>query len=115
MARTALTVKNYGRGPARLRVDNIAVVNGDVANGHTVPNDGATAFDVANTSVDTDYDVTVHVRGDVEGQSVTVVETVTHGQTLGFGPYPVSVYGANLLVDVENAALHFTRVFRLPV
>jgi hypothetical protein len=95
-------------------VDNFVAINGDAVNGHTIPNDGRLCFDISNTHATLDYAVTVIPRGTIEGVGVTVPETVVHLQTRGFGPYPVDIYGANLLVDIENAALHFVRVFRVP-
>jgi hypothetical protein len=115
MARTPVTTTvTYGRGDSAPRVDNFVAINGDTVNGHTIPNDGRTCFDMANTHGSIDYAVTVVPRGTIEGVGVVVPETVVHGQTRGFGPYPIDIYGANLLVNVENAALHFVKVFRLP-
>lgn len=81
-----------------------AETNGQVGDGNYANNSGRTIIIARNASVDTNYDVTVHVRKEVEGKNVEEhVKEVAFGTTQVFGPYPVSEYGTEIWVNVEHA------------
>lgn len=116
MARTALT-------PARISIAGLDVdttnngTAGDAVNGNVVEdiNNGTTLFViVANTSVDTAYDVTFVTTATVGNQAYTVedeVIEVAFGDVKAFGPFPLAEFGTSLQIDVENAALLLQAVY----
>lgn len=113
MARAALT-------PTRVSLTGVSVKTasdgtaGDVANGHVVAgNDGLTlAVIVANTSADTNYDVTFVTPATVGGRAVgdEVIE-VAFGAVKAFGPFPLAEFGKSLQIDVENTALKLRAIY----
>lgn len=104
MARVALTVTKSSKTGKVLP----AFAAGNTGDGNTVPNSGKTLVFVTNSSVDTPYDVTIHVRRNVEGQNVAeIVKEIPFGQTWVFGPYDRVNYGDDLWINSENAALTY--------
>ncbi len=102
MPRAALTA-THTRRTGRVMV---AEANGNVTDGHTVPNSGNTKILVRNSSVDTPYDVTIHVRKSVDGHEVAEqITEIPATQSWIFGPYDRDNYGEDLWINVENAAL----------
>jgi hypothetical protein len=83
---------------------------GDVVNGNVVVNNnGRNIFvAVANTSADTEYDVTFVTPGTVGSDALPIgdkIETIAFGVKKWFGPFPVSIFGNSIQIDVEHAAL----------
>lgn len=108
MARTAISVTNITLAGVNPPASDGAA--GDVANGNVVEyNNGKTTFVVVtNTSLDTEYDVTFVTPGTVGQEQHAIADKVealaAQAQTF-FGPFPQSVYGDSIQIDVENAAL----------
>ncbi len=101
MARTALAVQYTTRAGTTLS----APAAGDVANGNTVPNSGKTIIYAKNGGA-SPYTVTVHVRQTVEGKDVPEqIKTLAASGEALFGPYPRDIYGDDLWINVENAAV----------
>ena len=114
MARTALTVAGVSLAGLDVKVASNGTA-GDVANGNVVAgNDGSRLFViVANTSVDTAYDVTFVTPGTVGAQAHTIedeVIEVAFGDVKAYGPFPLAEYTSELQIDVENAALKLKAV-----
>jgi hypothetical protein len=111
MARSTLTVTNI----TKLGVAPPAETNGDPANNHYLPNDGLKTFLLvrnANGSA-TARTLTVHLRGTVDGQSVTPrTYSIAAGASRYIGPFDTTKYGTNVEVDVDNAELKLS-AFRL--
>lgn len=108
MAATAIPVLPYGRSSNKVHVSATAPVVGNVADGMTLVNDGATVVDVHNTnSGSTDHDVTFNPLTVVEGHTVDDPQTVVHATTDGFGPFPVAIYGTLMHIDAAHAELTF--------
>ncbi len=75
----------------------------DVANGNYAPNDGATLIFVHNNNGSSSRTVTVTTPGTV-GQGLAIAdETYTFAlNEFGFiGPFPQSIFGPQLLIDVS--------------
>jgi hypothetical protein len=79
----------------------------DVANGNTLPNNGATWLAVRNSNgASTTRTLTVQVSTTVDGQAVTPRPyPVAAGVTRYIGPFPIATYGQNLLLNPDNAEL----------
>jgi len=108
MSATVVPVLGYGRGANKVSVSGTAPVVGNTVDGMNMPNDGRTVVDVRNTNgVSTDHIVGFVPVQTIEGESVAVEETVTHGTTDGFGPFPVSIYGTTLHMTANHAELTF--------
>lgn len=103
MARVAVPVTVV----SRTGVAPAAETNGDPVNNHTVANDGRTILLVRNANgAATDYDLTVHLQGSVDGQTIDPkVYTIAAGASRYIGPWPTTRYGTSMQVDVENAEL----------
>jgi hypothetical protein len=108
MTATAIPVGTYGRGASKLVVSGLSAAAGNVADGMVLANDGRTVVDVHNTNAgSTAHDVTFNPLTVVEGQTVTVPESVPAAAVWGFGPFPVSIYGTSMLIDAAHAELTF--------
>lgn len=85
-----------------------AEVNGDATNNHTVNNDGRMFLLARNAGAST-RTLTIRVNAMVDGQAVAA-RTVSLATTVSryVGPFPVSQYGEDLLVDVDNADIKLT-------
>lgn len=102
MARGVITAAHTSKAGTTLPAET----NGDATNGHSTPNSGNTKVLVRNSSVDTAYDVTIHVRKSIDGHNVEeMVKEIPFGATMVFGPYDRENYGEDLWINVENAAL----------
>jgi hypothetical protein len=117
MARGIVPVGVIGRpGPSQgLNIATVVPVAGDATNGHTVANDGRTFIEAKNTNASaTSRDFKVTQAQGVDGGAHAIVTTaIAAGVTVFFGPYPPSLYGGSLLVDVSHAEVTL-RAFRLP-
>lgn len=114
MARTALTLGRVSISGLDVDVATNGTA-GDVANGNVVNNnDGARVFViVANTSADTEYDVTFVTTATLGQQAYAVedeVIAVPFGECNAYGPFPQAEFGTSLQIDVENAALKLKAV-----
>lgn len=80
-------------------------VTGDATNGHVLHNDGATFFEFRNNGA-TNRTIDILVPQDFDGdlnitaRTYTLLASATDTKT---GPYPVAVYGPELLVDVSHS------------
>lgn len=103
MARTTIPVNQIDRA-AGILASAVTPVTGDSSNNHSVANNGACWIEAHNTNgASTSHSVTVHVEDTVDGQAVTSkVYAVPAGDTRRLGPFPVKIYGSNLLVDVNS-------------
>jgi hypothetical protein len=82
-----------------------AEVTGDAVNNHTVNNDGAVFLLAHNTGATTRV-LTIHLPQTVDGQAVASrTVSLAAGVSRYVGPFPVSEYGEDVLVDVAHAEL----------
>lgn len=102
MARADLTVTSVSKSG----VADPTATAGNATDGHKLANSGRTHIVVTNTSADTAYDVTFITKTTVDGLAVEdyVVE-VAADSTVHFSGFQTTVYGSELWIDVENAAL----------
>lgn len=108
MARTVIPILVYGRGTKKVVVSAISAVAGNTVDGMSLANDGRTVVDVHNTNAgSTAHDMTYPVAGAVEGQTVTVTESVVAAQTWGIGPFPLDLYGPVVKITAAHAELTF--------
>lgn len=110
MARAALTANRIVLSGSGLLMSASDGTTGDATNGHVIANnDGKTVFvKVANTSVDTAYNVTFVTPGTVGADALAVADkvvSVAFGAKRLFGPFPLDQYTKNIQIDVQNAAL----------
>ena len=78
---------------------------GNTVDGHLLQNSGKTKF-TARNSGGSPYMVTIRFARTVSNQTVTpIVKTVPAGEIHVFGPYPVSDFGTQIQIDVNNAAI----------
>lgn len=101
--RTALTVTSVSR--AALTAFPQPSVAADVTNGNVLPNDGATMLAVFNADTST-HNLTVQVASGVDGLTAgprPYVIPVTGSGTQLTGPFPVTFYGSQLLINADNA------------
>lgn len=103
MPRADLTVTAI----SRTGVAPPAETTGDPVNNHTVNNDGSVFLLARNSnSGSTARTVTVHVNKTIDGQAVaSKTYSIPASSSLYIGPFPPETYGADLLVDVDNAEL----------
>lgn len=82
-------------------------VTGDTVNNHYMQNSGKEKFHAKNTNASaTARTVTILVAKTIDGQAVTsVTQAIPAGATWVFGPFPVDVYGTQVLVNVDHAEL----------
>lgn len=108
MARTSIPVLAYGRGANKVVVSAVSAVAGNTVDGMALANDGHTVVDIKNTNAgSTAHDATYPVAGSVEGQTVTVTESVPAAATWGIGPFPLSIYGPTIHITAAHAELTF--------
>ncbi|MFF7408711.1 hypothetical protein [Streptomyces lydicus] len=102
MARSMVPVIRFTR--AGSVVDD--AVAGDVTNGNTMTNDGATGLLVINTGTTTAHSVTFNLFRTVDGQAAAPrVVSIAVGESRAFGPFAVGDYGSDLSVNVDHAEL----------
>lgn len=103
MARATLTVASISRTGVALSAETA----GDATNNHTVNNDGDVFLIVRNSNAgSTARTLTIHLPGTVDGQAVaSKTYSLAAAATKLIGPFPVSEYGEDLLVDVDHAEL----------
>lgn len=87
-----------------------AEVNGDAVNNHVLVNDGRVLLLVRNSNGGaTARDLTIVVPGTVDGQAIAdKVTSIAAGASRYFGPFPRSIYGNSIDVDVAHADLKLT-------
>lgn len=87
-----------------------AEVAGDASNNHTVVNDGKVFVLARNSNGgSTARTVTTRVPTVVDGQTVaSKTKSLAAGASAYLGPWPKSVYGNAVLIDVEHADLKLT-------
>lgn len=79
---------------------------GDVPNGHSMVNDGATGLIVTNTGSTVARTVTFTITRTVDGQAVSPrVESIPLSSAQAMGPFPVADYGTVLTFVVSHAEL----------
>ncbi|MEU3683760.1 hypothetical protein AB0E99_22870 [Streptomyces sp. NPDC030592] len=102
MARTAVPLTAV----TRTGVAPPAETNGDAVNNHVISNNGRVILLVRNAGTTVARTLTLHVRGLIDGQTVTprTVSIATEASVY-VGPFPTDAYGAQLEVDVDNAEL----------
>jgi hypothetical protein len=84
---------------------------GDVANGHTLPNDGHVGLIVKNTDSSAAHSVTITISRTVDGQTVAPrVTSVPANTSKAFGPFDAADYGSALLLSVDSALLTLVAV-----
>lgn len=110
MPRTAVPVTEI----TRTGVAPAAQVAGDASNDHDLPNDSRTWVEVQNLNVAA-VNVTFVTPGNVSGQAIDdQVVSVPGASTRLVGPFPTSLFGETLQIDVAtNAADLRFRAFRL--
>lgn len=108
MARAAVVPYVFSRN-AGLDVSTVTPTTGDATNGHTIPNKPGLFLEVTNTNgASTSRTISFHLSGGTDGQGVVPKPTVVApGKTIKLGPWPQDSYSGQLLVDVDNAELHF--------
>lgn len=84
-----------------------AETTGDATNFHYVPNDGSTILLVRNSNgASTARVLTVRIATVVDGQAVTSrTYSIAAAASRYIGPFDVATYGAQLLLDPDNAEL----------
>lgn len=108
MARSAIpTVASTTKGvilPAEL--------TGDATNFHYLQNSGKEKVHIRNANgAATARSVTILFNVTVDSQAVTsYVKSIAAGDTQVFGPFPVEVYGYQVLINVDNADLKLRAV-----
>lgn len=105
MARGVLTPGVISRTGVAL----VSETTGDPTNNHQVVNNGTSTFVlVHNTNGgSTARTLTVHISKTVDGAAVaSKTYSIAAAATKLIGPFPTAVYGATLLLDVDNAELH---------
>lgn len=111
MARSALAVNIINKTGLAVPAET----NGDVANGHTLPNNGIDTFLLVRNSngSSTAHTLTVRLSGTVDGQAISPrTYSIAASASRYIGPFDINRYGSSLLVDVDNAELKLT-AFRL--
>lgn len=87
---------------------------GDTVNNHSVAgNDGKVFLEIRNAGATVSRTATVLFAQQVDGQTVPGKPVaVAQATTENAGPWPVSLYGSTINVDVDNAELRL-RAWRL--
>lgn len=87
-----------------------AATTGDSVNGHQVANDGRIVLCATNTNgSSTSHTITVLIPGAVDGiANSPKVVTLAAGATRFLGPYPTSIYGSPLLINVADNEVHLS-------
>lgn len=107
MARTAIPVVNIDRSGVIVNGTGVSEVTGDAANDHSVVNDGNTFVQVRNVNA-SPVNCTFVTQQVIDGQAVADrVESVPATAGKIYGPFPVSIYGTSLEIDVTDANLRF--------
>lgn len=107
MPRVAIPVTQ----PTRAGIAPPAEINGDPANDHTMANNGRTMLIARNADAGGAHPVNIRLNGTVDGQAIADrVISVPLSATRWIGPFPVSQYGSQLLVDVDSAQIKLTAV-----
>ncbi|MET0416060.1 MAG: hypothetical protein ABW022_08570 [Actinoplanes sp.] len=104
MPRTAIPVTAINKAG----VAPPAETNGDVANNHSVSNDGRTVLLIRNNGA-TPRTASFRLAGAVDGQAITA-KTVTVPATSSryVGPFDTTRYGTTMQVDVDHADLRLS-------
>lgn len=85
----------------------VSEVNSDAANDHQLVNDEKVILQVRSTDAGS-QSVTFVTQGTVDGQAVgDRVESIAAGVTRTYGPFPVSIYGDLMQIDVTVGTLRF--------
>jgi hypothetical protein len=83
----------------------VTEVTGDAANNHQVANNGDT-YILAHNSGAGARTITFVINKAVDGVTPTpVARSLAAGASKLFGPFPVSLYGSTLLINVEHAEM----------
>ena len=84
----------------------------DPSNGNQTPNDGATILQINNSDAST-HTLTIQIPGGLDGQTVSSrVFSLTAGQTITTGAFPVNVY-SNLFQYTVGSGLMLVRFWSL--
>ncbi|WP_073946510.1 hypothetical protein [Streptomyces kebangsaanensis] len=84
-------------------------VDGDVTNGHSLPNTGRTVLRVRNADATNPHTLTLVTPITVGGKAVEDTEvTIPAGATLSFGSLSTALYGSSTPIDVDSAQLKLT-------
>jgi hypothetical protein len=109
MARTIIPVTSMNR---RATVPNATETNADPVNNMFIVNDGATWIEVRNNNGAVSRSFTVEEPNLVDGDLLIAdrTYTLTPSQTVKVGPFPRSLYGETLLIDIPvgQTDLRFT-------
>lgn len=91
----------------RTGVAEPAETNGDATNNHVIANDGNMWIEVRNSNgASTARTLTIHLTGARDGQApAPKTYSIAAAATRRIGPFPVSLYGSAMQVDVDNAEL----------
>lgn len=114
MARAALTAAQVAITGLDVKTASNGTT-GDTVNGHVVAtNDGANVIVIAaNTSADTNYNLTFVTTATLGNRSYAVADEVislAFGAVKAFGPFPIAEFGTSLQIDVQNAAIKLQAV-----
>ncbi|GAA0454193.1 hypothetical protein ACFQ2B_27865 [Streptomyces stramineus] len=89
-------------------------VNGDATNNHSLVNDGQTWIEVRNSGSTVARTMSAIYANTIDGQTVPAkTYSIPTSSTRRIGPFPVRLFGALLLIDVDNAELKLT-AYTLP-
>lgn len=102
MARTVIPVSSRA---SRVVVNPMAAPVSDPVNDHTMVNNGATLIMVRNTGVVT-RNAQAIIEQMIDGELPTPVDfAIPAGVVVPLGPWPRSIYGDNLLFNVDSTDL----------